>query len=76
MCYETVLRFSIRVKKFFSISIYLEFMGKKDNSGAFLLSTVFGTRYTWITEWCSEARPSRRFNSNLFRKHYFKKYLD
>ena len=34
----------IRVKKFFSDQIYLEFMGKKDNSGALLLSAVFGTR--------------------------------
>ena len=34
----------IRVKKLFSNSIYVEFMGKKDNSGALLLSAVFGTR--------------------------------
>ena len=35
----------IRVKKFFSNSIYLEFMGKKDNSSALLLSAVFETSY-------------------------------
>ena len=34
----------IRVKKLFSNQIYLEFMGKKVNSGALLLSAVFGTR--------------------------------
>ena len=44
MCLETVLRFLIRVKKSFFNSIYHKFSGKKDNSGAFLLSTVFGTR--------------------------------
>ena len=44
MCYQTVLRFMIRVKKSFSNSIYLKFMGIKDNSGALLLSAVFGTR--------------------------------
>ena len=33
-----------RVKQFFSNSIYLEFMGEKDNSGALLPSAVFGTR--------------------------------
>ena len=33
-----------RVKQFFSNYIYLEFMGKKDNSGALLLSAVFETR--------------------------------
>ena len=34
----------IKLKKFFSNSIYLEFMGKKDKSGALLLSALFGTR--------------------------------
>ena len=33
----------IRVKQSFSNSIYLEFMVKKDNSDALLLSAVFGT---------------------------------
>ena len=33
----------IKVKQCFSNSIYLEFMGKKDISRAFLLSAVFGT---------------------------------
>ena len=33
----------IRVKKFLSNLIYLEFMGKKDNSDALLISAVFGT---------------------------------
>ena len=37
------LRFMIRVKQSFSNSIYLEFMGEKDTSGALLLSTVFLT---------------------------------
>ena len=44
MCYQTVLRFMIRVKKSFSNSIYLKFMGIKDNSDALLPSAVFGTR--------------------------------
>ena len=30
---------------------------------------------TLIAEWCSEATPSRRFSSNLFRKQKFPKYL-
>ena len=34
----------IIVKQSFHNSIYLEFMGKKGNSGALLLSAVFGTR--------------------------------
>ena len=44
MADQIALRFNIRVKQTFSNSIYLEFMGKKDDSGAFLLSAVFGTR--------------------------------
>ena len=44
MCYQTTLRFMIRVKQSFSHSIYEKFMGKKDNRGALLLSAVFGTR--------------------------------
>ena len=43
-------------------------MEEKDNSGASLLSAVFETVNTLITEFCSEERPSRRFSSNLFRK--------
>ena len=43
MCQQTFLRFMIRVKNSFSSSIYLEFMVKKDNSDALLLSAVFGT---------------------------------
>ena len=35
----------IRVKQGFSNSIYKKFMEKKDNSGALLLSPVFGTSY-------------------------------
>ena len=34
----------IRVKQAFRNYIYLRFMGKKDNSGALLLSAVFGIR--------------------------------
>ena len=34
----------ITVKQSFSNSIYLEFMGEKDISDAFLLSKAFGTR--------------------------------
>ena len=34
----------IREKQSFSNSIYQKFMGKKDNSGALLLSAVFETR--------------------------------
>ena len=44
VCYKTVLRFMIKVKQSFSNWLYLEFMGKKDNSHALLLSAVFGTR--------------------------------
>ena len=44
VCYQAVLRFMIRVKQSFSNSIYLKFMGRKENSGALLLSAVFGTR--------------------------------
>ena len=43
MCEQKVLRFKFRINQTFSNSIYLEFMGKKDSSGAFLLSGVFGT---------------------------------
>ena len=43
-CWQTVLRFMTRVKQSFSNSIYLGFTGKKDNSGALLLSAVFGTK--------------------------------
>ena len=34
----------IKVKQSFSNWLYLEFMEKKDNSDALLLSAVFGTR--------------------------------
>ena len=44
MCEETDLTFQIRVKHTFSNSIYLEFIRKKHNSGALVLSAVFGTR--------------------------------
>ena len=44
MCQQTVLRFMIRVKQSFFNSIYLKFMGQEDNSGALLVSEVFGTR--------------------------------
>ena len=44
MCLQTGLRFMMRVKKSFSNSIYLKLMGIKDDSGALLLSAVFGTR--------------------------------
>ena len=36
----------ITIKQSFSNWLYLEFMGKKHNSGALLLSTVFGTPLT------------------------------
>ena len=41
---ETVLRFYIRLKVTFSNSIYLELTKKEGNSGAVLISAVFGTR--------------------------------
>ena len=41
---QTVSRFYIRKKVTFSNSIYLEVTGKEDNSGAVLISAVFGTR--------------------------------
>ena len=44
MCYQTVLRFMITVKQSFPNWLYLEFLVKKDNSDALLLSAVFGTR--------------------------------
>ena len=34
----------VKVKQFFSNWFYLEFMEKKDNIDALLLSAVFGTR--------------------------------
>ena len=40
---QTVLRVKIRINQTFSNSIYLEFIVKNDNSGALLLSAVFGT---------------------------------
>ena len=42
MCSQTVLRFMITVKQSFFNCLYLEFMEKKDNSDALLLSAVFG----------------------------------
>ena len=44
MCYQTILRFMIRVKQSFRNSIYLKLVGKKGNSDALRLSAVFGTR--------------------------------
>ena len=44
VCLQNVLRFMIRVKQSFSNWLYLEFIWKKDNSDALLLSVVFGTR--------------------------------
>ena len=44
MCEEKVLRYQIRLRKTFSNSIYPEFKEKEDNSGAVLISAVFGTR--------------------------------
>ena len=41
---QTVLRFYIRLKVTFSNSIYLELTRKEGNSGAVLISAVFGTR--------------------------------
>ena len=41
---QTVLRFYIRLKVTFSKSIYLELTRKEGNSGAVLISAVFGTR--------------------------------
>ena len=41
---ETVLRFHIRLKVTFSNSIYLELTKNEGNSGAVLISAVFGTR--------------------------------
>ena len=41
---QTVLRFHIRLKVTFSNSIYLELTRKEGNSGAVVISAVFGTR--------------------------------
>ena len=41
---QTILRFHIRLKVTFSNSIYLELTRKEGNSGAVLISGVFGTR--------------------------------
>ena len=43
-CEQTVLRFHIRLMQTFSNSIYPKCMEKKHNSGALLISAVFGTR--------------------------------
>ena len=40
---QTVLRFHIRLKVTFSNSIYLELKREEGNSGAVLISVVFGT---------------------------------
>ena len=41
---QTVLRFHIRLKDTFSNSIYVELTRKEGNSGAVVISVVFGTR--------------------------------
>ena len=41
---QTALRFHIRLKMTFSDSIYLEVVRKEGNSGAVVISAVFGTR--------------------------------
>ena len=41
---QTVLRFHIRLNVTFSNSIYIELTRKEGNSGAVLISVVFGTR--------------------------------
>ena len=41
---QTVLRFHIRLKVTFSNSIYIELAKIEGNSGAMLISAVFGTR--------------------------------
>ena len=41
---QTVLKFHITLKVTFSNSIYLELTRKEGNSGAVLISAVFGTR--------------------------------
>ena len=43
-CEQTVLRFQIRLLQTSSNSIYPKRMEKQDNSGALLISAVFGTR--------------------------------
>ena len=48
----------IRVKKFFSNSIYLEFMGKKDKSDALLLSAVF---WNSLTRWLQNGGLKQHF---------------
>ena len=50
-----------------SNSIYPKCMEKYDNSGALLISAVFGTVNTLITAWSSEARPFKRLSNHLFR---------
>ena len=42
MCEQTVLRFQITLKRTFGLSIYLEFTKKEGNSGAVMISAVFG----------------------------------
>ena len=41
---QTVLRFYIRPKVTFSNSVYLKLTRKEGNSGAVMISAVFGTR--------------------------------
>ena len=41
---QTVLRFHIRLKLTFCNAIYLQLRRKEGNSGALLISAVFGTR--------------------------------
>ena len=63
---QTVLRFYIRPKVTFSNSIYLELTKKEGNSSAVLISAVLEPVNTFISEWCSEARPFRRLSSHVF----------
>ena len=64
---QTALRFLMRLNVTFSNSIYLELTRKDGNSGAVLLQQCLESVNTFISEWCSEARPFRHLNSHVFQ---------
>ena len=60
------LKFLIRAKQSFSNSIYLKFVGKRIIVVPCYFQRCLEPVNTLITQWCSEARPSRRFSQNLY----------
>ena len=55
------------MKVTFSNSIYVELTTKEGDSGAVLFQQCLESVNTFISEWCSEARPFRRLSSDVFQ---------